>query len=862
MSNGMRVIAPFDLSSTSPLDSRQKWPSYDALEHNTTVKMPNGFHAYCVAEDKWYQLSCTDENSIATYLWFADNMFGDTEQSTLAANTTAISGLNDDIGALASIVSETRHDLVNADAEIEGAKENISSLSQSLNALASTVGGVASDAGYAKDGVDNLSPRMSTAEQEISKNDSAIDSLNGDLNLYKDYATPAISTLQQTTSDLVVDVGKLEDDLVTINQRIDNNGGAIFTLDQTVTGLNQDVETLQRDVETAEGQIDRLNTSVGTQGQSLQTLQQTVTELNQEYGHSKDDITALQTTTSGLSTSVNALDDRIDAVDEDITSIEQTLITKVDSDKIGAASGITPLDANQMIPIQYIPNSVIEKMKIVADDAARFALTKAEVQNGDTVQVETTIVEGEVITGLMYYVHDDNHLDNESGYHPYTAGMATTAHYAETAPATGVSFTDESYSSTTVAAALVEVMAEKDALEETVTGDISDLETAVAGKMSTTSVDIEGSIKTYSMTVPIGTTVFFKATGTTTDLPTDYTMGVGFIQRPSEREVYIEFHNTDNGVVFRMYATHDMWSDWFISPEIKDTETSTTATWSANKINTQIEGRYPKTGVTVTGSIRSYAVTDVSEYQCLPIVTTVDTLDVPTDIDEQFNMCTGTIVARAGFARRITLNSACGLTATCWCSNADPQVWSDWYITGMIDDTVTNTKKTWSSSKITEMLAGKASNAVATNVDNGLMSSEDKVKLNGIADNANNYSLPAATLSTLGGVKIGANLTVTADGVLAGTPNTTYGEATTSASGLMSSADKTKLNGVADNANNYSLPTASASTLGGMKVGDGLKIDTGGILSLNAQFVGTQAEWEAFDKTDFPDKGIVIITDD
>jgi hypothetical protein len=31
---------------------------------------------------------------------------------------------------------------------------------------------------------------------------------------------------------------------------------------------------------------------------------------------------------------------------------------------------------------------------------------------------------------------------------------------------------------------------------------------------------------------------------------------------------------------------------------------------------------------------------------------------------------------------------------------------------------------------------------------------------------------------------------------------------------------------------------------------------------LNARFVGTQAEWEAFDKTDFPDKGIVIITDD
>lgn len=45
---------------------------------------------------------------------------------------------------------------------------------------------------------------------------------------------------------------------------------------------------------------------------------------------------------------------------------------------------------------------------------------------------------------------------------------------------------------------------------------------------------------------------------------------------------------------------------------------------------------------------------------------------------------------------------------------------------------------------------------VVTTSDNGLMSKEDKVKLNGIAENANNYSLPAATSAALGGVKQGA----------------------------------------------------------------------------------------------------------
>ena len=60
---------------------------------------------------------------------------------------------------------------------------------------------------------------------------------------------------------------------------------------------------------------------------------------------------------------------------------------------------------------------------------------------------------------------------------------------------------------------------------------------------------------------------------------------------------------------------------------------------------------------------------------------------------------------------------------------------------------------------------------------------------------------------------------------------TTYSNATTSADGLMSSADKTKLDGVATSANNYSLPTASSSTLGGIKIGTGLSIDGSGVVT-------------------------------
>lgn len=64
--------------------------------------------------------------------------------------------------------------------------------------------------------------------------------------------------------------------------------------------------------------------------------------------------------------------------------------------------------------------------------------------------------------------------------------------------------------------------------------------------------------------------------------------------------------------------------------------------------------------------------------------------------------------------------------------------------------------------------------------------------------------------------------------------NTTYSAATTTANGLMSSTDKSKLDGIASGANAYVLPVASSDGLGGIKVGSGLSIDENGILTAGA----------------------------
>ena len=121
--------------------------------------------------------------------------------------------------------------------------------------------------------------------------------------------------------------------------------------------------------------------------------------------------------------------------------------------------------------------------------------------------------------------------------------------------------------------------------------------------------------------------------------------------------------------------------------------------------------------------------------------------------------------------------------------------------------TITLTGSDGSSQSITD---SNTTYSAATQSANGLMSSTDKTKLDGIATGANKYSLPTASSSTLGGVKVGTNLSISS-GVLSAT-DTTYSAATQSAAGLMSASDKTKLDGIATGANKITVDTALSSS--------------------------------------------------
>lgn len=114
---------------------------------------------------------------------------------------------------------------------------------------------------------------------------------------------------------------------------------------------------------------------------------------------------------------------------------------------------------------------------------------------------------------------------------------------------------------------------------------------------------------------------------------------------------------------------------------------------------------------------------------------------------------------------------------------------------------------------------------VANSGVDGLMSRSDKSKLDNIDEGANNYSLPLSASGTRGGIQLGyaangKNYPVQLDGEKAFVyvpwtdTNTTYENATSSASGLMSASDKARLDGIASGATaDSAIPTSVIDAL-------------------------------------------------
>ena len=90
------------------------------------------------------------------------------------------------------------------------------------------------------------------------------------------------------------------------------------------------------------------------------------------------------------------------------------------------AGGTVPASAIEgVISLANIPKGAQERLVIVPNESARKALTKEQIQAGDTCKAQDT--------GKMYFVVDDSKLATDEGWEVYSAGSAVEASHAKTA---------------------------------------------------------------------------------------------------------------------------------------------------------------------------------------------------------------------------------------------------------------------------------------------------------------------------------------------------------------------------------------------------------------------------------------------
>lgn len=190
-----------------------------------------------------------------------------------------------------------------------------------------------------------------------------------------------------------------------VNETSDAETGIVAATPAAVKSVNENAETK---LSMIDGKAQTVASDV--------TFNNTVTS----NGGFKGELTGNASTASRLKSPFKI------SVDTSNAGVNSNGVVTVSTDGTGEAKlVINGIDASLInsgtIGIDRIPKAALERMEIVADDAARFKLTKDKVQNGDTIYVENKATK----QPKMYYVSDETKLSSEDGYKEYQAGTAS-----------------------------------------------------------------------------------------------------------------------------------------------------------------------------------------------------------------------------------------------------------------------------------------------------------------------------------------------------------------------------------------------------------------------------------------------------
>jgi hypothetical protein len=133
------------------------------------------------------------------------------------------------------------------------------------------------------------------------------------------------------------------------------------------------------------------------------------------------------------------------------------------------------------------------------------------------------------------------------------------------------------------------------------------------------------------------------------------------------------------------------------------------------------------------------------------------------------------------------------------------------------------------SGSVTVSLSSATIAEIDANTAKTGITSAQTTKLSGIDTNANNFSLPTAGASTLGGIKVGTNLSINGSGVLSSTDtNTTY---SVGDGGLTQKNFTTTLKSKLDGITAGATPTNSTNVVEALTAGSNITIAANGTIS-------------------------------
>ena len=799
----------------------------------------------------------------------------DTQDETLGQLQTNITSIQGEIQDLKDSVptDESFTELTNRVSAVEAKNTtqdtNIKDLQNKdksqdtlISGLQSNVGTLQSDLDTAEENISTIQGDITDIKEKDSTQDASIQALQTSVGNVESDVTKVkgdISTLQATTGQHTTDITGLKKDVSTIKDGVGTNTSDISSLKTRVTTNENDIDTLQSSVEGINTNITSIEGNIDTVESSVSTLQQTVS------GHTTD-ITDLKSKVQKNTTNITSLQGNVSTLQGDLDTAEENVST-LQTSVSGLQSSVSTNTQNIATNTQSI-ESIQEAMASTQHFRGYYQtiaeITELEGHTGDFAYCAED--EFKYVYNGEQWVKTDEAVPDQTVEKttilPLMNGTATIGTDNRYAPGNHVHPTDTTRASV-------------EALEAHTTN------TSNPHNVTKTQIGLGNVDNTSDLNKPIST-----ATQSALNNKVDKVEGKGLSTEDyttAEKEKLATLNNYDDTEVKADIS--ELQSDVSTAKEnistLQEDVTGvegnvSTLTQSVSTLDTTVDGLNTKVeGLETDVTELQGTVSDVEE--------TVGTLQ--TNLNNKVDKVQGKGLSTNDFTNEYKtkldgLNNYDDTTVKQDITELQTDV-------NALETTVGNhTKSIETNTTDITTLKGNVQ-TLQTNLGNkvdkvtgkGLSTNDytttEKNKLAGIEANANNYTLPKASGTVLGGIKIGNNLNIDENGVVSATDtNTTYttmkgatsstagtsglvpvpqqgqqnsflkgdgtwgtvesaayGEATQDQSGLMSANDKKKLDNIEANANNYTLPVATTTRLGGVKAGNNITISGDGTIS-------------------------------